>query len=506
MKFKYITLLFVLLTLAGCGGSKVASYHYVQEQLAHNQVNFHHSLKIDEYINAFHQDWLTIPPNDELVLRIDSLSKDIPKVGENTIVQIAVKTRKPSDKEKADPVALSFVIDVSGSMDGEYIDDTKTALINSIQELNNGDIISLVTFNNESEVIASNVTINKTSRKELVQKVKEIEAGGGTNIESGLVEGYREMSKFSTKITKRLLMLTDGQSTVDNQTPQQLARKAKVEYMEGARISTIGLGIGVNESLLRNIANQGKGHYYFADTSKTLTRILREDLKSTVVPVAKNLKLDLELGSGYELINIYGSDSKNNLPTKHLSLGLGELNVDDWRIIIVELKRVSDGDTSISVSGTYFSISQKSSQNIVATTSSITNNREVDKYVLRNSILFANASALIEASKLSHENRQSEAVRILNLQINNNRVLASIDDSSMLKNELDTLIKTRDIISGGSTTQISYNPPVTTSSVSSNIEQPSTTKSLVVSGLKLAADVLPGLWSTVAKVLVVAIE
>ena len=360
MNSKLAILVIIFLIVNGCSSTDRSSYYYAQKQLEHNQVNFHNSLRINEYVNAFPQDWLKVKDGNEVILRVDKLTPNTPKIGEHSIVQIAVKTRNPSESELAEPIAISFVIDVSGSMGGEYITDTKLALIAAIQELNNGDRASIVTFNSSSQVIASNVTIDNKTRFDLTKKVETIGAGGGTNIESGLIEGYKEMAKFPSSSIKRILMLTDGQSNVNTHTPKQIASKAKVGYLEGARISTIGLGLGVNEKLLREIAKEGRGHYYFADTSKTLTKILREDLQSTIIPVGKNVKLNLNLGSGYKLVELYGGNIDGRNLKRNLELELGELNVNDWRIVIADIKRETDQENTIKVTGTYFSVLENS--------------------------------------------------------------------------------------------------------------------------------------------------
>lgn len=503
MKIYFYILLALLLLIEGCGSSRTASYNYVQKQLHNSQIEFHNSLRIDEYINAFPQDWLVVPDDKEVTMRIDRLSRHVPNVGDNTTVQIAIKTRKPTDKERGEPLALSFVIDVSGSMDGEYLSDTKMALINSIKELNKGDIVSITTFNSTSETIASSISIDKASRKKLVKLVNDIEAGGGTNIETGLIAGYSEMSTFPAGITKRMLLLTDGRSQIDNKTPQQIALKAKVEYMEGARISTIGLGLGVNQDLLRKIAVEGNGHYYFADTSKTLTTILRDDLKSTIIPVAKDTKITLSLGAGYQLINLYGNPKSDN--SKSTDLELGELNIDDWRIIIAELKRVSKRDATISVKGSYHSITQGKNKLLHTQNSSDSKTADINRNVLRNSVLFANASALVTASQLNLERKHDEALNILDLQINNNKVLYSITNSTIALSEIETLSKTRNLISENATSYAGrpseWSDPVDTKSTHSG-----ETKGLIIGGLKLASNVLPGLWSTVAMVLISTIE
>ncbi|MDH5230097.1 MAG: VWA domain-containing protein [Gammaproteobacteria bacterium] len=388
MHINYI-LIIVAFLLTGCA-SKSASYYYTQKQLQHGDLRFHHTLRINEYLNAFEQDWLVVPANQEIVVRKDSLTQKDTPVGEHVFKQIAVKTRRLSREESRKPIAICFVIDISGSMSGENIDDTRVALKNAVRELRNGDRISIVLFNHESYVLTSNVLISHESIISLLTNIDKIQAIGGTDIELGLVTGYEEMAKFPKTVNQRLLLLTDGRSNVQARSPQEIANQASIDYSENVRISTIGLGHGVDETVLRDIAEKGGGHYYFANNGKTLTKFLREDLHTTIVPVAKDVHLAINLGSTYELINIYGPQPEKDSSSNNLKVNLGELNANDWRILILELKRVSSQAKGIQVSGDYFSIAQQKSSDIVQSVQPAQAQSNINKYVLRNSIIFAN--------------------------------------------------------------------------------------------------------------------
>lgn len=88
-----------------------------------------------------------------------------------------------------------------------------------------------------------------------------------------------------------------------------MAQKLQIEYVEGARISTIGIGFDVDQGLLRNIAKQGNGHFYFLDSSDRLADIMREDLTSLVVPALKDINLDITTYTDFDILNAYGVES-----------------------------------------------------------------------------------------------------------------------------------------------------------------------------------------------------
>lgn len=483
--------------LVGCS-SMDASYHYAKKQLEHGDVNFHRTLRVNEYLNAFDQDWLAVPEGKDLVLRMDRLGPP-PEVGESAVFQVAVKTRRLAAEQADIPLAISFVIDVSGSMMGyDKMESTRQSLKEAVMELREGDYVSIVTFNNSARMLVPETRITAFTRGEVLEAIKSMKAMGGTNIQAGLISGYKEMAGFPEGVTRRLLLLTDGRSNVGAISPPEIAEQARVEYREGARISTIGLGHDVDERMLRKIASEGGGHYYFADKAATLTGLLREDLRTTLVPVAGEVQLRLDAGQGYRVTTVHGADPVNNADGS-LGLSLGELNAHDWRVLIVEAERVEGEAELPRVSGTFYSFDAEKELSLpVATPES--NRDGVNTIVLRNATLYANARALIKAGQLNEERRYEEAIRILNLQLNNNAVLASLRDAGTHEDQAAMLRRAREIIAANAGREA----PDTEESMRD--EAPSavanTTEQLVQDSLVLAADTLPGLWSVVARALI----
>lgn len=523
-KLPLLILIAAVLFLHGCA-VKQASYHYVQKQIEHGDLNFHKRMRVHEYISAFPQDEIVVPEGEDIVLRVDPFSEIQPESENSSLIQIAVKTRMPTKAEMREPINLSFVLDVSGSMGNDNkMHDAKEALVNSIAEMQEGDQISIVTFNEYAHVLVPATRIDRESRKSIVDTVKQIEDGGATNVEDGLVKGYREMAAFRGPGHKRLLLLTDGQSNVETLTPDQIAKKAAVEYQEGARISIIGLGIDVDEPLLRKIAASGSGHYYFAENGRALTKILREELRTTIIPVVKDAVLEIAVSDGFRLLNVYGAEKKPAPGDNKLSLGLGELNVNDWRIIIAEIEGNASPDVHkpISAKLTYSAINGGKDDELRASATVYWHTPppegENDKpaihaNVARNSVLFGNAASLVKIGELSETGNYAAALDILDLQINNNKVLQQLDDTGSMDKEIASLNKVRGILIRR--IEGVPEPPLVTRSPASNPVpqgvQPqekasSPFKDLVVSGLSIASKVLPGIWGTVARLFVLAIK
>ncbi|MBW9230966.1 VWA domain-containing protein [Leptospira santarosai] len=500
--FARVELLFLLLSFSifsyACS-SQTSSYYYAQKQIEHGDLSYHQYLKVNEYMNAFPQNEIEVPANQDLTLQVHSFSKN-PNLKENkNLIQIAVKTRFPNSEEVRAKKALCFVLDVSGSMEGDNkLEDSKAALIQFLMEMKVGDEFSLVVFDNDASTFISPQTIDLNSRKKIISKVKDIQAGGGTNIEAGLILGYSEMSKFHPRSTRRLILLTDGISNVNVHTPEEIAKKAKVQYLEGSRISTIGLGYDVNQTLLRSLAENGKGHYYFADNAKTLTKIIRDDFETLMIPIVREARLIISSNSGYKILHVYGGPENSKGVSDKIVLNLGELNANDWRIIVVEVSGKGEAYNPISAQITYSYPKgngiQKVSADLKRETSN--SNSQVNLNVARNSVIFSNAMSLIEIGKLAESEKYQDAFNLVNLQMNNNRILSEIDPTNSLDRELETLSKVRNILeykirmNGLSDSKFE---------AKSDEKKKKNLFELIQLGVSLTAKVIPGPWTLVAE-------
>lgn len=167
--------------------------------------------------------------------------------------------------------SICFVVDTSGSMDGQPIEDVRKALLQFLNDVDSYTEMSLVLFDSGA-VTSVGLTMNA---QQMENGIRAITSGGGTNISSGIQTGTAALS--AAKGTQTMILMTDGQSSVDSSVIQ-----AAVD--QGITIFTIGFG-GVNDQLLQSIADASGGQYLRAETSTELASIynsLRRVIGNTV--------------------------------------------------------------------------------------------------------------------------------------------------------------------------------------------------------------------------------
>jgi len=147
---------------------------------------------------------------------------------------------------------VAFVLDTSGSMAGEKIEQAKKALEFCLHNLNEGDRFEVVRFSTEAETLFSELKeVSKASREKALNFVKDLKPSGGTAINDAMTETL----KLRPRDSKRpfvVIFLTDGLPTVGITGEDQIVKNVK-NAAGKTRVFCFGIGNNVNTHLLDKI-------------------------------------------------------------------------------------------------------------------------------------------------------------------------------------------------------------------------------------------------------------
>jgi Ca-activated chloride channel family protein len=110
----------------------------------------------------------------------------------------------------------------------------------------------------------------------------------------------------------------------------------------GATVTTIGIGVDYNERMMATIASETNGHHHFAETPDALATIFDRELSGLERSVARDVRLELELAPGVELIDVAGNSFTRE--GRHAKVALGSLSAGEERSVLARV-RVASGTT-----------------------------------------------------------------------------------------------------------------------------------------------------------------
>jgi Ca-activated chloride channel family protein len=232
---------------------------------------------------------------------------------------------------------LSLVIDISGSMscslDGNYnnfnflnnntfnekkeiiskLDLVKKAAINAIYNLNEGDYVSVVAFDDQVEVVSDSVAISKNNIENIIFKIKQLQPRSWTNLHGGWLEGCTQVAKnHNDKYLNRVIVLTDGQINAGQKNKDVIVSDVLNVYNKKISTTCFGVGSDFNEELLNAMADSGGGNFYYIEKEEDISDMFVEEFDGISNVCAFNTKLQLSLKNEFEIIECFNNYSVDN--------------------------------------------------------------------------------------------------------------------------------------------------------------------------------------------------
>lgn len=170
---------------------------------------------------------------------------------------------------------FTLIIDHSGSMSGDKMEQAKDAAVFIVNNLNFGDKFNIISFDDQvNSLFSDHKDVNLTNQNLAINYINTLYAGGGTNISGAFGTAIPQFNNSNGDISNAIIFLTDGQATAGiTETGQILSYVSTLiasNEVEGLSINTFGIGYDVNTSLLSQLASQNNGLATFFDAGDLL--------------------------------------------------------------------------------------------------------------------------------------------------------------------------------------------------------------------------------------------
>ena len=252
--------------------------------------------------------------------------------GQDTTVFADVRIVADADSrahERA-PISLAVVLDTSGSMSGEKIEEARRSVLRLLADMRDDDEIAVIRYSDSSEVVQPLARVGSV-RRELSAKVAQLQASGGTNIPSGLQHGLRALDESARGRVRRIVLVSDGLDS----TRAQAENLARSSFSSGITVSSLGVGLDFDESYMGSLAQNGHGNFAFVKDGASLAKFLHRELEETASTTIENARVRLQLPEGMRLVSATGADAV--VHGNEIELSVGSLFAGDERRVVVEL-------------------------------------------------------------------------------------------------------------------------------------------------------------------------
>lgn len=271
---------------------------------------------------------LNLPPifiTESIILDKKFSQTSLRAIDEPQLIYVMLDFINPQGSQSAKliPIHLCFVIDASTSMKGGRMEMVKASALRLVKKLNQGDTVSIISFNDRADVILAATPVSEFPHIE--QKIELLRPAGGTEIFSGLEAGIGQLQAFRPyqgPLVQHLVLFTDGHTYGDEAKCLEIVHKAKEG---GINISIVGIGGEWNDEFLDQLAGIAGGNTFFVTSPKDIDSQLHRKILMLSSLHAQNITFEMSQNAEVEMRYAFRITPDTNPLPLSPSINLGNL-------------------------------------------------------------------------------------------------------------------------------------------------------------------------------------
>ncbi|MEV0392781.1 vWA domain-containing protein [Polymorphospora rubra] len=272
-----------------------ASYGYARRLINDGRLPDGENVRAEEFVNAFDQDYPE-PAGDGFAIHVDGAR--LPEehrsepAGDVRLLRVGLQTRGEDPATRPD-AALTFVVDVSGSMGGPgRLDLVQDALHTLVDQLRDTDSVAIVVFHKKARTIRKMTRVSDADA--LHDAIDSLRTEGSTNLEAGLELGYRvARDGFREGASNRVILLSDGLANVGNDTAEPILERVREEAAKEIALLGVGVGSDYGDRLMEQLADRGDGFVVYVSEPEQAREVFVRRLPATLAVRALDAKVQV---------------------------------------------------------------------------------------------------------------------------------------------------------------------------------------------------------------------
>jgi Ca-activated chloride channel family protein len=270
-----------------------ASYAFVRASLNQNVLPQPAAVRTEELINYFPYDYAA-PRSAQHPFTSNVAVFPSPWTEGRKLVRIGIKgyAIERATRPRAN---LVFLIDTSGSMNApNKLPLVKQSLSLLLDQLDGDDRVAIVTYAGRAGTALEPTPASQ--RGKIMAVIDQLGAGGSTAGADGIRQAYALAERnLDPNGVNRVVLATDGDFNVGITDQNELKGYIERERGKGVFLSVLGFGMGnYNDALMQTLAQNGNGAAAYIDTLGEARKTLVEEATSTLFPIAKDVKIQVE--------------------------------------------------------------------------------------------------------------------------------------------------------------------------------------------------------------------
>lgn len=240
------------------------------------------------------------------------------------------------------PLDVAIVVDRSGSMSGQRMQNARDAAKGMVSQLRDGDTVSVITYDTSTDVLVSPTPVSAASRTSILAAIDGITPGGDTCISCAIDAGMAALSGRNGAV-KRILLLSDGEATAGVRDIPGFNRLAEQARDMGCSISSIGVDVNYNEQIMSALAIGSNGRHYFVEDAAGLPKVFEQEHRSLTQTVAARGEVRVKLAPGVRVRQVFGRVFRQEGDTLVVPMGTFSIGEEKTLLVKVDLPRQAQG-------------------------------------------------------------------------------------------------------------------------------------------------------------------